>query len=99
MDLDYCRDHGLPVSRREVGGGAVYLDAGQLFVQWVFHRDALPASLEAKFELYIRPLVETYQALGSRRITGRSTTSTSRARRSAARARRRWAKPRCWSAA
>ena len=64
VDLDYCRDHGLPVARREVGGGAVYLDAGQLFVQWVFHRDALPGSLEAKFELYIRPLVETYQALG-----------------------------------
>lgn len=64
VDLDYCRDHGLPVSRREVGGGAVYLDAGQLFVQWVFHRDALPANLEAKFALYVRPLVETYQALG-----------------------------------
>ncbi len=64
VDLDYCRGHGLPVARREVGGGAVYLDAGQLFVQWVFHRDALPHSLEARFELYIRPLVETYQALG-----------------------------------
>lgn len=64
VDLDYCRDHGLPVARREVGGGAVYLDAGQLFVQWVFHHDALPTDLETKFGLYIRPLVETYQALG-----------------------------------
>lgn len=64
VDLDYCRAHGLPITRREVGGGAVYLDAGQLFVQWIFHRAALPASLEAKFDLYIRPLVETYQALG-----------------------------------
>jgi lipoate---protein ligase len=64
VDLDYCRYHGLPVSRREVGGGAVYLDEGQLFSQWIFHHSALPGSLEAKFELYIRPLVETYQALG-----------------------------------
>ncbi len=64
VDLDYCRAHGLPVSRREVGGGAVYLDDGQLFSQWVFHRSALPAGLEDRFELYIRPLVETYQALG-----------------------------------
>lgn len=64
VDLDYCRSHGLPVTRREVGGGAVYLDAGQLFVQWVFHRDALPADLEARFALYVRPLVETYRALG-----------------------------------
>jgi lipoate-protein ligase A len=64
VDLNYCRDHHLPVARREVGGGAVYLDAGQLFVQWIFHRAALPADLEMKFALYIRPLVETYQALG-----------------------------------
>lgn len=64
VDLGYCRDHGLLVVRREVGGGAVYLDAGQLFLQWVFHREALPSSLEAQFELYIRPLVETYRALG-----------------------------------
>ena len=64
VDLDYCRAHGLSVSRREVGGGAVYLDEGQLFSQWVFHRSALPAGLEARFELYIRPLVETYRALG-----------------------------------
>jgi lipoate-protein ligase A len=63
-DLDYCRDHGLPVYRREVGGGAVYLDGGQLFTQWVFHAGHLPVELEARFELYVRPLVETYQALG-----------------------------------
>ena len=64
VDLDYCRNHDLPVARREVGGGAVYLDAGQLFVQWVFHRDSVPRRLEDKFELYIQPFVETYQALG-----------------------------------
>jgi lipoate-protein ligase A len=64
VDLDYCRAHGLPVYRREVGGGAVYLDAGQLFSQWVFHGGHLPVDLEARFELYVRPLIETYQALG-----------------------------------
>ena len=26
VDLDYCRQQHLPVYRREVGGGAVYLD-------------------------------------------------------------------------
>jgi lipoate---protein ligase len=64
VDLDYCRDHGLPVYRREAGGGAVYLDAGQLFIQWGFHRASLPADLESRFALYVRPLVETYRALG-----------------------------------
>ena len=33
VDLEYCAEHGLPVYRREVGGGAVYLDNGQLFTQ------------------------------------------------------------------
>jgi lipoate---protein ligase len=64
VDLVYCQEHDLPVARREVGGGAVYLDSGQLFVQWVFQRTSLPPGLESKFELYIKPLVETYQALG-----------------------------------
>lgn len=64
VDVEYCAANGLPVYRREVGGGAVYLDSGQLFTQWVFQRDHLPADLEARFDLYIRPLVETYQQLG-----------------------------------
>jgi lipoate-protein ligase A len=64
VDLDYCRAAGMPVYRREVGGGAVYLDEGQMFIQWVFHRDHLPADLEARFALYVRPLVEAYRTLG-----------------------------------
>jgi lipoate-protein ligase A len=64
VDLDYCRANSLPVFRREVGGGAVYLDHGQLFAQWIFHGDNLPASLGERFKLYIDPLVATYQALG-----------------------------------
>ena len=64
VDVDYCREAGLPVYRREVGGGAVYLDSNQLFAQWVFRPDALPQSLEDRYALYVRPLVETYQSLG-----------------------------------
>ncbi len=64
VDVDYCREHGLPIYRREVGGGAVYLDKGQVFTQWIFHRDRLPASLEERFTLYIKPLVDTYQSFG-----------------------------------
>ncbi len=64
VDVAYCEAHGLPVYRREVGGGAVYLDQGQLFTQWIFHKADLPASLEERFKLYIDPLVATYQALG-----------------------------------
>jgi lipoate-protein ligase A len=64
VDLDYCRERGLPVFRREVGGGAVYLDDGQIFCQWVFQPGSLPASIDERYRLYIQPLVETYQAFG-----------------------------------
>ncbi len=64
VDVEYCHEHNLPIYRREVGGGAVYLDKGQVFTQWVFQRGHLPFNLEQRFALYIEPLVKTYQALG-----------------------------------
>ena len=64
VDLEYCAVHGYPVIRREVGGGAVYLDGNQLFTQWIFHAEHLPATVEARFELYIATLVQTYRTLG-----------------------------------
>lgn len=64
VDTAYCEEQGLSILRREVGGGAVYLDSGQVFIQWIFHRENLPATLEERFNLYIQPIVATYQALG-----------------------------------
>ena len=64
VDLGYCQAHSLPVMRREVGGGAVYLDDGQMFTQWVFRRGQLPQALDERFKLYVQPLVETYRELG-----------------------------------
>lgn len=64
LDLDACRRLGLPVLRREVGGGAVYLDRGQVFVHWVFHPDRLPRSLADRYALFVQPIVATYRELG-----------------------------------
>jgi lipoate-protein ligase A len=63
IDLEYCEAQGLPVLRREVGGGAVYLDSGQLFVHFIFHRERLPRQVEEVYKLFIRPLVEMYRAI------------------------------------
>lgn len=41
IDLDYCRRHGVGVARRITGGGAIYLDEGQLGWALVFHRRSL----------------------------------------------------------
>ncbi len=63
VEAAYCREHNLPIYRREVGGGAVYLDENQVFTQWVFHANALPTEIDERFALYVKPLVETYRAL------------------------------------
>jgi lipoate-protein ligase A len=41
IDLDYCAQHGIGVGRRITGGGAIYLDEGQLGWALVFHRRTL----------------------------------------------------------
>ncbi len=60
LDADFCARHGIPVVRRELGGGAVYLDRNQLFVQWVMARDLLPAAIEESFRRFAAPLIATY---------------------------------------
>lgn len=64
VDRDFCRTRGLPIYRREVGGGAVYLDSDQLFSQWIFHPASLPSDVGERFRLYIAPLVKAYRDLG-----------------------------------
>lgn len=66
IDLDYVRERKTPLFRREVGGGAVYLDRGQLFYQFVFDKDdpRLPASKDAFYRKYLAPVVRTFQDFG-----------------------------------
>lgn len=41
LHLDYCRANGVGIARRITGGGAIYLDEGQLGWGLVFHRSTL----------------------------------------------------------
>ena len=41
INLDYCRADGVGTVRRITGGGAIYLDEGQLGWELVFHRSSL----------------------------------------------------------
>jgi len=66
VDTAYCRERGIPVFRREVGGGAVFLDGRQVFFQLVIHRDN-PAARGDKATFYRRmlePVVAAYGDLG-----------------------------------
>ncbi|MDI7274782.1 MAG: biotin/lipoate A/B protein ligase family protein [Anaerolineae bacterium] len=66
VDLAYCRAQGLPVFRREVGGGAVYLDGGQLFYQLVIRRThpLAQGTKEAFYRRLLEPVVLTHRDLG-----------------------------------
>lgn len=64
LDLSACRQRGIPIVRREVGGGAVYLDGNQVFINWVMRRRRLPAFLSDRYTLYVAPLLSTYRAFG-----------------------------------
>ena len=66
VDLDFCRDHDIPVFRREVGGGAVYLDGNQLFFQVVLQRDSplVPMKKESFYRKFLQPVIEVYRRIG-----------------------------------
>ncbi len=66
VDIAYCREHSIPVFRREVGGGAVYLDGAQLFWQLVIHKSnpLVPASKDAFYRKFLQAPIAAYRALG-----------------------------------
>ncbi len=66
VDLEYCRQAGIPLFKREVGGGAVYLDGNQLFFQLILRRDnpLLPANRDKFYRRFLEPVVEAYRRIG-----------------------------------
>lgn len=64
IDVEYCRRSGIPITRREIGGGAVYLDSGQIFWHVIFHREHLPLSIEDLYAKVLRGPVEAHQEMG-----------------------------------
>ncbi|NJN42021.1 MAG: lipoate--protein ligase family protein [Flammeovirgaceae bacterium] len=52
LDLEFCKKQNLPIIRRETGGGTVYIDSDQLFVQWIFQRGYLPPKVEHRFQFF-----------------------------------------------
>ena len=64
VDEAFCTVHGLPIYRRHVGGGAVYLDHNQLFTHFIFPRGRAPAHAAELYPLFIEPVVRTYREMG-----------------------------------
>ncbi len=66
IDVEYCRLHGIPIFRREVGGGAVFLDGNQLFYQLILRQDHPLARCDKEtfYRTLLEPVVRTYADLG-----------------------------------
>jgi lipoate-protein ligase A len=64
--LDYCRDHEIPVVRRRVGGGAVYLDSSQVFYQAILHTETpgIPKRIEEFYRKMLEAPIQTYRTFG-----------------------------------
>ena len=66
VDLKYCRESGIPFMRREVGGGATYLDENQIFYQLIWKKDnqKFPRAIDEIYPWFSQAPIETYRKFG-----------------------------------
>jgi len=66
VDLDFCKKNNIPVFRRNLGGGAVYLDGKQLFFHLILHRDnpAIPHGKISFYKKFLQPVIDVYRHIG-----------------------------------
>jgi lipoate-protein ligase A len=66
VDLEYCRKANIPFMRREVGGGATYLDENQIFYQFIWKRDnpKFPRAIDEIYPWFSQVPVQTYSTFG-----------------------------------
>lgn len=66
VDLDFCKANNIPVFRRELGGGAVYLDGNQLFFQLILRPDnpIVPADKNKFYRKFLQPIINVYRRIG-----------------------------------
>jgi lipoate-protein ligase A len=66
VDMAFCEENNIPVFRRDLGGGAVYLDGGQLFFHLILREDnpIVSKNKESFYKKFIQPVVNVYQKIG-----------------------------------
>jgi lipoate---protein ligase len=64
LDLVACSEMGLPVFRRQIGGGPVYCDSDQLFFQVTLPARSAPASVELLYKEILEPAAHALRTLG-----------------------------------
>jgi lipoate-protein ligase A len=66
IDLEFCKKAGIPYMRREVAGGATYLDENQIFYQVVLRKEHPLAirDIDKLYRVLSQPVIETYGEFG-----------------------------------
>lgn len=64
INREWCTNNNLPIIRRSVGGGTVFLDQRQLFFQYIFPKNKAPKRPDELYRQLLRPIVNCYQKLG-----------------------------------
>ncbi len=66
VDLNFCRANDIPVFRREVGGGAVFLDGNQLFFQLILKENnpIVPKRIDAFYKKFLQPVINVHHRIG-----------------------------------
>jgi lipoate-protein ligase A len=66
IDLAFCKKANIPVMRREVGGGATYLDRNQVFYQLIWQKgnSRFPTGIKDVFPFLSKPVCDMYRDFG-----------------------------------
>ena len=66
IDLEFAKQNNIPVFRREVGGGAVYLDGQQLFFQLIVRQNhpGVPLVVTEFYKKFLQPIIDTFRQFG-----------------------------------
>lgn len=71
LDRSTCEQLRLPVIRRQIGGGPVYIDSDQLFFQVTIPAATAPRRVDRLYGMFLEPAVMAFRALGlNARIRG-----------------------------
>ncbi|HHY68321.1 biotin/lipoate A/B protein ligase family protein [Kyrpidia sp.] len=62
IDVEYCREQGIPIGRRMTGGGAVYLDQDQIFWHLILPESQVP--VQRLYETWLQAPVRAYHRIG-----------------------------------
>lgn len=66
VDVEFCKQNHIPIFRRKVGGGAVFLDGGQLFFHLILRENnpLIPRSKNVFYKKFLQPIINVHHRIG-----------------------------------